>query len=131
MGQSRHLAKYKLINTHLQLRLYKLEGEHNVREWPLVVKYGGADHAVAAEKVQVLCMVTDDGTGVQHAFSRLSDFSSTWFIPSKFVPIIWQIMTACLGETEQCEFESANWDFIAQILGIRRQFRPYLHDFVA
>ncbi|KAL2272461.1 hypothetical protein FJTKL_06546 [Diaporthe vaccinii] len=71
------LAKYKQLNTHFKLRLQKLEGELNERDWPLLVKHGETALHVAILKVEVLCMLADDGTDVQHIFSCISDFSST------------------------------------------------------
>lgn len=63
------LAKYKKLVTHLNIRLFKLEGEWNEREWPVVVLHG-SEGGQTLRKVEALCVLTDAVTGVEYKFSR-------------------------------------------------------------
>ncbi|KAG8169063.1 hypothetical protein KVR01_001812 [Diaporthe batatas] len=81
------LAKYKLLNKHLAGRIVKLEGEENVCDWPVVVLYGTAN-SQEISKVEVLGRIHDQNTDVEYPFSHLSDNSSIWFLPAKFVIVI-------------------------------------------
>lgn len=122
------LAKYKKLVEHQAERIFELEGEWNQHEWPVRVLYGSKDGPTLA-KVEVICNIADGATGTQYPFSRIADFSSTWFVPSKFVPVIWTIFNKLFSDTDRSDFVTVNCDFIATTLGIRAQFRPFVHKF--
>lgn len=68
-----------IVGGHQAVRLFKLEGEWNYHDWPVKVLHGTAEETTL-HKVEVICNVADVATDTQYAFSRIVDFSSTWFL---------------------------------------------------
>lgn len=102
------LAMLQQIVDHLSFRLIKVEGEENTREWPLEIRTD-KDGTLTATKVEVICTINDSVDGTQYMFSRCSDFSSTWYLPSQFLPILWNILTEFPSEEDRVNLGEANY----------------------
>ena len=63
------LAKYKLLNEHLDARLTRLEGDANTRSWPLVLLHG-TSNGQTPQKVEIICHITSEDDS-EYGFSRL------------------------------------------------------------